>query len=398
MPRRDFSGNAVDTTIVGGISATDLTIIIADATGWPSGGGSGKFYVTIDRGASNEERVLIASRTGTTLTVDNTSDRGVDDTTAATHNANADITHGIAAADADEANAHIFDTVRDDHTQYLTNARHDVEARHQFGGALGTPGAPSDIGTVPSAGTGDDAAREDHVHQIGAGAIDDPTMFAAGVVDAAAIGPDAVGTSELGPDAVTSAELADNAVGNEHMQDNSIGNAELQDLAVGTAELQDDAVTAAKAAAGIIDNADKVIDSILPFIKLLSGEATHYVPTFGGTVLGTGGTSFGRYWKIDKLVIGVAGFNLGTGGNVTASLTCSLPTACVDDGADWIFAARATIGSPAARASGMGVILGGDNKGSLFVTIGTGEWDATNPFNWAAGAVFRGVFVYESAT
>lgn len=260
MARRDYTGNAIPTTIAGNINATDLTISIANATGWPSGGAAGKFYVTINRGASTEERVLIASRTGTTLTVDNTGDRGVDDTSAASHSTGETIEHTFSAADADEANRHINDVAQDDHTQYLNNARHDIEARHTFGGAYGTPAAAADIGTSAGTGTGNNPAREDHVHQIGAGAIDDSTMFAAGVVNAAAIATGAVGSDEIAADAVGSSEIAAGAVGNaelaanavtqDKMADDSVGAAEIIAGAVGAIEVSDGVLTQAKMSAG----------------------------------------------------------------------------------------------------------------------------------------------------
>ena len=57
--------------------------------------------------------------------------------------------------------------------------------------------APVSVGTTPAAGTGNTGSRADHVHEIGTGAIDGATMFAAGVVNQAAIGANAVGASEL---------------------------------------------------------------------------------------------------------------------------------------------------------------------------------------------------------
>lgn len=260
MARRDYAGNAVPTTLAGNINATDLTISIANATGWPSGGAAGKFYVTINRDGSTEERVLIESRTGTTLTVDSTSDRGVDDTSAASHGTGETIEHTFSSADADEANRHINDVAQDDHTQYLNNARHDIEGRHTFGGALGTPVAASDIGTGASAGAGNNPAREDHVHQIGAGAIDDSAMFAAGVVNAAAIATGAVGSDEIAADAVGASEIAAGAVGNaelavdavtqDKMANDSVGAAEIIAGAVGAAEVADGVLTQAKMSAG----------------------------------------------------------------------------------------------------------------------------------------------------
>ena len=55
------------------------TFVVASAAGYPS---SGRFVVQLSRGQSDEEKVLISSRSGTTFTVET---RGYDDTTAASH-------------------------------------------------------------------------------------------------------------------------------------------------------------------------------------------------------------------------------------------------------------------------------------------------------------------------
>lgn len=138
MPRRDYTGNAVATTLTSGITSGDLAIPIAASTGWPTGGANGKFYVTINRGESDEERVLVESRTGLNLTVSAVGDRGVDDTSAQSHASGATIEHTFSAVDADEANAHVFDTTRDDHTQYHNAARHATA--HTGSGNLGLIG------------------------------------------------------------------------------------------------------------------------------------------------------------------------------------------------------------------------------------------------------------------
>lgn len=183
--RRTFAGGAVATTLTSGIDSSTLSIPIAASTGWPTGS-AGDFYIVIDRGTASEEKVRVDTRTSLTLTAI-AGGRGVDGTTGVAHSSGAAVEVCLTAVDLDEANAHIADTALDHHTQYLNTTRHDVEARHTFGAALGTPAAAADIGTTAAAGTGDNPAREDHVHQIGTGAIDTAAMFAAGVVDKAAI-------------------------------------------------------------------------------------------------------------------------------------------------------------------------------------------------------------------
>lgn len=101
--RREHEGAAVATTITAGISGTDTSISIADATGWPDGA-SAPFWVVLARGLSSEEKVLVESRSGTTLTVDSAGDRGGDGTSAATHASGTTIEHCITAEEVDEAN------------------------------------------------------------------------------------------------------------------------------------------------------------------------------------------------------------------------------------------------------------------------------------------------------
>jgi Phage Tail Collar Domain len=122
--RREFSGNAVPTTITSTITAGDLTINIALATGWPTGA-TGPFIVTLDQGLATEEKVEILSRTGLVLTVTPTG-RGHDNTAAVGHGGGAKIEHTMAARDLAEANAHNADTTRDDHSQYFNATRHSA--------------------------------------------------------------------------------------------------------------------------------------------------------------------------------------------------------------------------------------------------------------------------------
>ena len=98
--RRSFSGYAVNTTLASSIGASDTTLSIVASTGWPDGS-SGKFYVRIDAGLSTEEKVLVTTRSGTTL---QTVARGKDGTAASAHSAGATVECCFAAVDLDEAN------------------------------------------------------------------------------------------------------------------------------------------------------------------------------------------------------------------------------------------------------------------------------------------------------
>ena len=110
--RREYKGAAaasVLTDALGG-SVSDLEIYCNDLTNWPTGLGDKPFFIVIDRGKINEEKILCSSRIGNVLTVyadGITNGRGSDDTTISTHGINAVIEHTFTALDADEANAHV---------------------------------------------------------------------------------------------------------------------------------------------------------------------------------------------------------------------------------------------------------------------------------------------------
>jgi hypothetical protein len=101
MSARVYGGGAAATTLSSGITSGATSIPVADASTWPS---SGAFSVVIDKGLSGEEKVLIASRSGNTLTA---TTRGYDGTSAAAHLSAATIQCCGTAIDFQEANDHI---------------------------------------------------------------------------------------------------------------------------------------------------------------------------------------------------------------------------------------------------------------------------------------------------
>jgi len=103
MTRYSHSGGAIPTTLVGPLGDVTLgDILIDSATGWPDGS-NGPFFAVIDRGLSTEEKVLVANRSGTTLTLQQ---RAADGTLSYPHSAQATIEHVFSAIEADAANAH----------------------------------------------------------------------------------------------------------------------------------------------------------------------------------------------------------------------------------------------------------------------------------------------------
>jgi microcystin-dependent protein len=105
MARREYTAGR-PTTLTAALSIGATSFTVADATNWPTSTDY-DFWVTVDGGTAQEERILCSARTGTTVTV---ATRGADGTTESNHSAGATIWPSWSATDADEANAHINST------------------------------------------------------------------------------------------------------------------------------------------------------------------------------------------------------------------------------------------------------------------------------------------------
>lgn len=374
---RDHAGGAVDTSIVGSITGTSLSITIADATGWPSGGANGPFHVIVSYDLAGKEKIEVQSRTGTTLTIADTGKRGIDGTSAQSHNGTK-IRHCYTAIDAQEANDHITNVALDHHTQYLNSTRHAAVVH--TAAMLGTDSVGSDEIAAGAVGSSELAAASVIAGKIAVGGISAANQHAAGTTDTAALADLSVTAAKIAADTITAAQVAPDA----------IGASELANNAVDTAAILDAAITLA---------------------KMASEASQTYSPTFtnptGALSLGTGGTSYGHYFKIGRIVVGWAGFNMAADGNIAAGgvIEVSLPVAMrsVSDGFRGFIAGRSRRTSPVFVASGTGVIPGGSTTAQNITTAGaSAEWDATTPFNWGTpgdgAAQLDTVFFYEAAS
>lgn len=110
VPQRGHKGAAKPTSLLGGISSTDLAFSVATGggTGYPDGS-DGVFVILVDGVLSGAEKILCSARTGDAFTVA-TGGRGYDDTVASAHLNNASVAHTNSAVEAAEANAHILAT------------------------------------------------------------------------------------------------------------------------------------------------------------------------------------------------------------------------------------------------------------------------------------------------
>lgn len=181
--RRSFSETAVETTLATGISDSDTSVVIADATGWPSGS-SGDFYIRIE-----SEDIRVDTRTSTTLSV-LTGGRGANGTSAASHSAGVAVTLVFTSFDADEANYAVSQTVGKVTAQgdLLVGSSSGVLARL----AKGTSGLPLVAGASTLSYT-----------------TLDSTALATDSVTATQIAALAVGTGELAANAVTTTKITD---------------------------------------------------------------------------------------------------------------------------------------------------------------------------------------------
>jgi hypothetical protein len=303
----------------GGFAAGGTTLSVAAATGWPYG--SDPFFIVIEPGTANEEKLLVTRANSGDLNLTVSGSRGADGTTDVTHADGSTVYPVFTATDADEANelASTWTTKGDivthgastferlpvgtdgyvltadsaasgglawgqvDTDQIATNAitadkiaadsvssselaSNSVAATHIVDGSVDT--AELAAGAVTTAKIAADAVTN---AKIAAGAVDTTELATDAVTDAkiadnavgaAQIAAGAVGTSELADDAVTNAKIADDAVGAAQIAADAVGSSEIAANAVGTSELADSSVTNAKIGADAVNGSKIADDSI----------------------------------------------------------------------------------------------------------------------------------------
>lgn len=107
MLRREFSGNVVNTTLSANITSNSSnTFTVVDGSTFPAGSSGNPFVVVVSRGNTNEEKMLIESRTGNTL---NVLSRGYDGTIANTHTVGAAVDHVLDATTIQDMNTTTYD-------------------------------------------------------------------------------------------------------------------------------------------------------------------------------------------------------------------------------------------------------------------------------------------------
>jgi hypothetical protein len=213
-----FRGDSIITTLTADVAGGDVTIPIAASDGWPTGSGAKPFVAfIISADLANHEKVLVASRTGLTLSI---AVRGWDDTIATSFQAGATIMHVADAASMQAFSDHLDDPDPVGHSTLLNPTRHDQTARHQFGGALQAPSVMSPIATSGAVGTAQTVARGDHSHGLdaslaGPGLVlfggllavvyDDSTITVSG--DSLQVKAGGIGNGQLGSHAVQAGNI-----------------------------------------------------------------------------------------------------------------------------------------------------------------------------------------------
>ena len=403
--RRSFEGAAVATTLNGSITNASTSIVITAATGWPDGS-SGDFFVVIDRGNAAEEKVLIDTRSSTTLTVA-ASGRGADDTTAQSHSSGAAIELCFTARDADEANYVVAETVGKITTSQDLLVADGANSLTRL--AVGSNGHLLQV----SSGSLAYGALPD-------GAVTTAAKLADGIVTEAKLAANSVTVTKIADDSVTAAKILDGDITADHLATSVAGNGltgglgtplavvtdgatlgisadtlAVANLGIGTAQIAADAVTTAKIANAQVTNA-----------KLASEVWTSYTATLGGTGWDIGdGTKPTRYVQMNRLVIYSVKIVFGSTSNFgSAALTITLPVTagakeqrgfCYlrDEGAgfDWM-------GGWEIAASGTVATFKAPTTGST-ATVGRLEaLDSDSPFTWASTDSIVATIVYEAAS
>lgn len=212
--RRTYKGGAASTTITGTLTSGGSNFVIAAYTGWPYGGNP--FFVVVEPGTANEEKILV-TRSGATDTTVNVTTRGADDTTAAQHAAGSVVYPVFTAVDADEANE--LAATMTSKGDILT---HDTSTFARL--AVGT---------------------NNYVLKADSSAT---TGLAWGQVATAGIADDAVTSAKIAADAVGTSEIASGAVGASELASDAVTTVKILDANVTTAKIADSAVTSAKIA------------------------------------------------------------------------------------------------------------------------------------------------------
>lgn len=185
MARQEFKGAAESLTLQANInnSVTSLASSATPSANWPTAT-SFSFVIVVGRGTASEEKMLVGARSTSTFS---SITRGYDGTSAVSHTAGETVEHCVAATVIDEANAHVNDTTRNDHTQYplksIGTTKGDLWVFTGAGVLVRQPVGSDDQFLLAASGQTNGVKYG----AIPSGAISSSAMFGSGVVGASAL-------------------------------------------------------------------------------------------------------------------------------------------------------------------------------------------------------------------
>jgi hypothetical protein len=106
MERREFAGSVLSTTLSANVANSASSISVGSGSSFPTGANN-PFAIVVSRGDAAEEKMLVSSRSGETLTI---SVRGYDGTTAQNHLTGAVVDHVLDANTIQSMNTYTYDT------------------------------------------------------------------------------------------------------------------------------------------------------------------------------------------------------------------------------------------------------------------------------------------------
>ena len=250
--RRSYAGAAPACTLTNSITSSDTTATLTgDVTNW-NNTTNGSFFMVIDPGLSTEEKVLVGTRSGSSLS---SITRGVDGTTAAAHNAGATCYPVFTATDADQANK-VASTLTTKGDLLVTTG--SVLDRLAVGtndyALLADSSATNGVAwkQVPAAGLASDSVTTAKILNANV----TTAKIADANVTAAKLATDSVETAKILNLNVTTAKIADGAVTTAKITDANVTAAKLATDSVETAKIVDNAVTQAKLADRVVGSAE----------------------------------------------------------------------------------------------------------------------------------------------
>jgi len=207
-----------------------------------------------------------------------------------------------------------------------------VAARSDHIHGMSGYGSPASVGTSLNAGSGETVARANHVHSLGSGSVNSPSMFASGVVGTAALGPSSVGNSELASGAVLAGKLDGSAVSTAKLQNDSVTTDKLADGAASGTKIGNvdaSSITSGTLGVGRVPNLDaskfgtgtvpagRIPDAIYTPVGSIAMHTTTSTPEAGEWLLCDGSAvSRATYSDLDTVLSG-EGYPFGNGDGST---------------------------------------------------------------------------------